>query len=222
MIPSEVRALNRERCLRWHPPETDDWTLGDWAAAMCSEAGEAAGVVKKIRRHQSGLSTRYNTPPLDVLLSKFMEEVADTLLYLDLLCWKVGVTPDELDAALVEKFNRVSRIQGWDDLTVRPTESERPQPVGRFEVGGTGMSDERTRWDAAKESQDFDSPIPPDLPVATLRRYVALGQWVDGEDFDLDIFVHLSKQVGYFVPLRERRQAASASVAFFRSIGRQP
>jgi len=72
--------------------------------------------VKKLRRHETGASQAYNTPDVDALYRSFAEEVADVLLYLDLLCWKAGVAPSELVAALREKFNTVSRTQGWDDM----------------------------------------------------------------------------------------------------------
>jgi NTP pyrophosphatase (non-canonical NTP hydrolase) len=116
IIPAELRELNRERCNRWHDPMTDDWSLGDWGNAFGGEAGELQNVVKKLRRHEAGASLAYNTPELSVLRDKFAEEVADVLLYLDLLCWKAGVTPDLLVVALREKFNLVSRAQGWDDM----------------------------------------------------------------------------------------------------------
>ena len=116
IIPAELRELNRKRCNRWHDPLADDWTLGDWGNAFGGEAGELQNVVKKLRRHEAGASLAYNTPELGVLRDKFAEEVADVLLYLDLLCWKAGVTPDLLVVALREKFNLVSRAQGWDDM----------------------------------------------------------------------------------------------------------
>lgn len=117
VIPSWLRELNRERCDRWHPPSNDDWTLGDWSNALAGEVGELANVVKKMRRHQSNAAVTYNTPPADELRRAFAVEVADVLLYLDLLCWKAGLEPDELAAALVGKFDAVSAMQGWGDLT---------------------------------------------------------------------------------------------------------
>ena len=117
IIPDELRALNRQRCDRWHPPgDGDDWTLGDWGNALAGEVGELCNVVKKLRRHQSGASQAYNTPPLQALQDHLMVEVADVLLYLDLLCWKAGVEPKLLREVVRAKFNTVSEAQGWDDL----------------------------------------------------------------------------------------------------------
>lgn len=116
IIPDALRAINQQRCDRWHPPTGDDWTLGDWGNAFGGEAGELQNVVKKLRRHQARASTAYNTEAVEILGQKFAEEVADVLLYLDLLAWKAGVTPEILEEALMEKFNLVSRANGWDDL----------------------------------------------------------------------------------------------------------
>jgi NTP pyrophosphatase (non-canonical NTP hydrolase) len=95
---------------------TDDWTLGDWGNALAGEVGELCNVVKKLRRHEAGASLAYNTPEATELYAKFEEEVADVLLYLDLLCWKVGVSPNQLLRGLRDKFNLVSRAQGWDEM----------------------------------------------------------------------------------------------------------
>jgi NTP pyrophosphatase (non-canonical NTP hydrolase) len=116
IIPDSLREINRRRCDQWHDAETDSWTLGDWGNAFGGEAGELQNVVKKLRRHESGASQAYNTPEMEELQEKFAEEVADVLLYLDLLCWKAGASPESLLYALGQKFNLVSRAQGWDDL----------------------------------------------------------------------------------------------------------
>lgn len=116
IIPASLSELNQRRCDLWHDPATDNWTLGDWGNAFGGEAGELQNVVKKLRRHQSGASTAYNTPPEDELRAKFCEEVADVLLYLDLLRVKAGFTCEELLAGLRAKFNEVSVAQGWTDL----------------------------------------------------------------------------------------------------------
>jgi len=116
-----VSEINRRRCERWHPGFPDDeWTGGDWGNALAGEVGELCNIVKKLRRHESGHSTSYNTPPPDELLDRLAEEAADVWLYLDLLLSRYGVSRDQFYAALVDKFDLVSRAQGWDDLTISP------------------------------------------------------------------------------------------------------
>jgi len=112
-----IRLINQKRCDRWHNNK-EDWTLGDWGNALAGEVGELCNVVKKLRRHESKVSLEYNTPELNVLIDNFAEEVADVLLYLDLLCWKAGVKPYTLERILEQKFNEVSQAQGWPDLII--------------------------------------------------------------------------------------------------------
>lgn len=120
IIPSGLRSLNNERCDRWHPPGDNSWTLGDWGNALAGETGELCNVVKKMRRRESEAHVAYNTPGFDELEDKFAEEVADVLLYLDLLCWKAKVPPTILLRALKAKFNHVSEVNGWPDLKWEP------------------------------------------------------------------------------------------------------
>jgi hypothetical protein len=125
-MPDNVQEVNHRRVDRWHDAATDDWTLGDWANAMQGEAGEVGDAVKKIRRHQAGASQAYNTPPLHEAIENFCIEVADTMLYMDLLVMKMaaafGISKRDMDEqlheALIYKFNKVSKAQGWDDLIV--------------------------------------------------------------------------------------------------------
>ena len=110
---AELRAANVSRKARWHG-EDDQWTLADWSNAMCGEAGEAANVVKKIRRRETGLADQqlYNTPDWDSLGAKLADELADVICYADLLAEKAGI---DLAAAVTGKFNRVSSDQGFPE-----------------------------------------------------------------------------------------------------------
>lgn len=73
-----------------------DWSLSDWSNAVLGELGEAANIIKKIRRGDFELE--------DV---KFVlaEELADVQIYLDLLAYQVGV---DLGSVTITKFNKVS------------------------------------------------------------------------------------------------------------------
>ena len=108
-----VSQINRARASRWHPgfPDDDTWSIADWSNAMCGEAGEAANVVKKIRRHEDNLHG-VGDPTEPELRKMLAHELADVFLYLDLVATKAGI---DLPAAIVEKFNIVSDRQGFPE-----------------------------------------------------------------------------------------------------------
>lgn len=117
---ASLRTINATRCKRWHE-NTPDWTGADWSNAMNGEAGEAANIVKKLRRLELGL---YNAHPqlgenIEELIVRLGYEIADTVIYADLLANYYNIP---LDLAIVEKFNIVSRRYGFPERlpTVNP------------------------------------------------------------------------------------------------------
>lgn len=110
---AKVSRVNRERAARWHPgyPIDDTWSGADWSNAMCGEAGEAANVVKKLRRIETGHIGSLD-PPESVLRQGLADECADVFLYLDLLATKYGIN---LAEAIVAKFNKVSMRQSYPE-----------------------------------------------------------------------------------------------------------
>lgn len=109
-----LRDANVARLERWHG-EDDSWTGADWSNAMCGEVGEAANIVKKLRRHETGLGTGYNTPPLADLNGLLALELADVVIYADLVAHHYNIS---LRLAVAEKFNRVSEAQGFPERLV--------------------------------------------------------------------------------------------------------
>lgn len=106
-----ITAVNCSRKARWHGVP-DPWSLADWSNAMCGEAGEAANVVKKIRRLDLGMR-QWRTPDnREELLNKLGKEIADTFLYLNLLADAAGI---DMEAAIVQKFNEVSEAEGFPE-----------------------------------------------------------------------------------------------------------
>lgn len=87
-----LRKANIDRCEEvYHPVE--EWSETDWACAMGGEAGEALNLVKKRRRGEA------------VPLERLAEEIADMVIYADLLAFRVGIN---LAEAIRAKFNRTS------------------------------------------------------------------------------------------------------------------
>jgi len=94
-------------------PDGSDWSLSDWSNAAMGELGEAAGIIKKIRRGDYTLDTIVTVKdasgnptgeflPARELLAK---ELADTVTYIDILAKQIGV---DLGDAIAEKFNEIS------------------------------------------------------------------------------------------------------------------
>lgn len=77
-----------------------DWSLNDWMTALAGEVGEAANLLKKVRR---------NDFTLDEARADLADELADVAIYLDILAAKAGV---DLGAAIVRKFNSKSKEAG--------------------------------------------------------------------------------------------------------------
>lgn len=108
----DLRQVNVERCKRWHPGfPADEWTIADWSNAAAGEMGEAANVVKKLRRSEFG-HPGANDPSRDELEEMLADEIADTVIYLDLLAAHVGL---DLASAIRRKFNAVSERESFPE-----------------------------------------------------------------------------------------------------------
>lgn len=81
-------------------PDGSDWSLGEWVAALVGEVGEAANIIKKVRRGDI---------TLDEARPVLAKELADVQTYLDILAFRCGV---DLGQATLDKFNEVSERVG--------------------------------------------------------------------------------------------------------------
>lgn len=89
---------NARRCNDAFEP-LESWSPTDWGCAMAGEAGETCNLLKKMRRGE------------DVDINDVKKEIADTVTYLDLLATRLGI---DLEQAIIEKFNEVSKKRGSD------------------------------------------------------------------------------------------------------------
>lgn len=78
-----------------------DWTPADWLTAVVGELGEAANIMKKIKRGDFAPGVE-----LDMAREALAFEFADVATYLDILAFQHGV---DLGEAIREKFNMVSK-----------------------------------------------------------------------------------------------------------------
>lgn len=107
----DLRKANESRVIRWHPPESDDWIGSDWSNAMAGECGEACNIVKKLRRNQTGARNE-GDPEVYQLRCMLADEIADTIIYADLLARYYGI---DLDVAIASKFNYTSEKFGFPE-----------------------------------------------------------------------------------------------------------
>lgn len=113
MILQEFSKVNLQRCLKWHPAGIDSWSLSDWAVAAAGEMGEACDVIKKLNRLRDGLvgnkAGQQDVLALNVALG---DEIADAVIYLDLLAQRAGLS---LARCVAKKFNAVSERNGFSE-----------------------------------------------------------------------------------------------------------
>lgn len=105
-----------------------EWTLSDWFTAAMGEFGEAANKAKKLNRYRDGIPG--NIESEDDLRAGLADEIADTVIYLDLLAQAAGL---DLAEAIVSKFNRTSEKIGAPHrlpaAEIIASEAEAPTPV---------------------------------------------------------------------------------------------
>lgn len=121
-------ATNRERCEspRGFGHGLSSWSLSDWFTALLGELGEAANVAKKLNRVRDGITGNKETEA--ELRDKLGRELADTFVYLDLLCQAAGI---DLPSYIVAVFNAKSRQIGSPIIFPHA-------PVPAHDLGGEG------------------------------------------------------------------------------------
>ena len=101
-ILTKLREANAARQDEWENA-TDKLSLSYLGNALAGELGEACNIIKKIEREQIGLrGSRASVEALG-------EELADVVIYMDLLCTKCNI---DLAEAIKSKFNKTSEKYG--------------------------------------------------------------------------------------------------------------
>jgi NTP pyrophosphatase (non-canonical NTP hydrolase) len=110
---SKFQQLNEIRADRWH--KGGDWTLLEWAGAMCGEAGEAANVAKKIKRIQTNLPNLEAGLPVEDygrLERKLAEECADVIIYALIIMSRLNA---DASSTIAYVFNKKSEEYGFPE-----------------------------------------------------------------------------------------------------------
>lgn len=105
-----LRHTNAARCQEsFHP--INDWSPSDWSNAMAGETGEACNITKKMLRLLTSKkqASRNSETDTEELKYKLGLEIADVVIYADLLATRVGL---KLEDCIKEKFNQKSAEVG--------------------------------------------------------------------------------------------------------------
>ena len=107
----QLRLTNVARCeVHYHP--IDAWSPTDWGCALGGECGEALNLIKKLRRLETTDPTtvsRIQTAERQPLIHGIGQELADIVIYADLLAARLGLN---LGGCVASKFNQVSEKIG--------------------------------------------------------------------------------------------------------------
>jgi NTP pyrophosphatase (non-canonical NTP hydrolase) len=101
----------------------DTWSVAHYFMAMLGELGEAANAAKKLQRIESGLRGNKPGENPQALWENLGDELADTLIYLCLICERIGI---DLSAAAIRKFNEKSDEIGYPFVLTEETVNEVP------------------------------------------------------------------------------------------------
>ena len=151
MISREFSEANRMRCeskLGFDHP-IGLWSLSDWFVAVLGELVEAANLANKLNRIRDGIAGNLNEGTVSDLMAKMTDEIADAVIYLDLLTQAAGI---DLPRAVVDKFNRTSAkisfpynfaLPGATGLfpVPLPPVQDAPKTMPQFQADATGQDD---------------------------------------------------------------------------------
>lgn len=102
---ARLREQNVLRCVRDWKHSLDGWSVAEWGNATAGELGEACNIAKKMLRWDYNIRTELAGKSRDGYKADLANEIADTLLYLDLWAASEGIN---LEDAVREAFNNKS------------------------------------------------------------------------------------------------------------------
>lgn len=106
----ELRRVNIQRCVEGFGHTLDSWSVAEWTNAAIGELGEACNVAKKMLRHRDGVAGNQGEDrDMEALRRKLGRELADAVIYLDLVAASQGI---DLGQLVRETFNRKSEEIG--------------------------------------------------------------------------------------------------------------
>ena len=102
---ADLRKASIYRCEHDWKHKLNSWSVAEWGNAAAGECGEACNVAKKMLRWDLGIRTELAGKSRDAYKDDLAQEIADTLLYLDLWAASEGI---DLQEAVRKTFNNKS------------------------------------------------------------------------------------------------------------------
>jgi NTP pyrophosphatase (non-canonical NTP hydrolase) len=96
----QLRLVNVARSVEGWKHPLESWSPSDWLIAVGGEVGEALNVVKKLNRVRDGITFGAQTTA-EALTADLADELADAVIYCDLLAARFGV---EIDNRSFDEF----------------------------------------------------------------------------------------------------------------------
>lgn len=107
---------NEARANRWHPNGIEDWSTLEWAGATAGEAGEMCNAAKKLKRLETGLSSKNKGSRNLNTFAKAQRQVglegADTILYAILTMLRAD---QDVEECIRTVFNAKSEEYGFPE-----------------------------------------------------------------------------------------------------------
>lgn len=166
----DVQRINDARKKRWHEGGEREWSVLEWAGAMCGEAGEAANVAKKVLRIDLGLrgneAAEHVITERDALLKKLGGEIGGTVLYAALLASAVGL---DFESLIVSTFNDKSVAMGFPERLDVDRDDDWMSEI-------LGMVRERLAAYLGEESMKGTPPMFYDDAISSIAHKAAFGK----------------------------------------------
>lgn len=173
-------------------PDGSDWTLSEWMCALVGELGEAANLVKKIRRGDLSLTD-------EAVKSSLGDELADIVTYADIALFQMGVSATEYWRTFGELRDNSSSYEvdyslgGWMNCAFAGfgRAAESIHVSARAEVAfvpGYGVSGGFRQGLAAIDR--IADKIDIDLGLSTVGKFNAVSRRVNA-----DVFINASNEV---------------------------
>lgn len=103
---SQLRRVSKVRVSRFGHGELSGWSPLQWGYAVAGEVGELCNLLKKYERQMP------TDPSRDALTGEIGREIADVLIYLDLLA---ALFEFDLARVTALKFNSTSKKYGFPE-----------------------------------------------------------------------------------------------------------